>query len=141
MEKIIVFFGYLFISLICLFLAIRCVKDYRIYEAQKDFYRCLMGNPDINYKEKFDDICQICMKKLIKGKKLQCGHSSHLVCIVELFEQGKHNCPICGKNIIINQSPLLKYNGNERFNNANYIVNLPMLFRIEVEINFEDEIC
>ncbi len=133
--------GYFFVSLMCLFLGFRCVKDYRIYEAQKDFYRCLMGNPDNNCEEKCNDTCEICMKKLIKGKKLQCGHSLHLVCICELFKQGKRICPICGKNIIINQSPLLKYNGNERINNANYVINLPMLFRIEIEVNFDDDIC
>ena len=77
------------------------------------------------------------MKKI----KLQCGHSAHLVCRANLYKKGKHNCPICGQNISINQSPLLKYNGNETINNANYVINLPFLFTFEIEVNFDEEIC
>jgi hypothetical protein len=132
---------YLYISLMLIYLGFKCVKDYRIYEAQKDFYRCLMANPENNYDEKSNDICKICETNLMKKIKLQCGHSAHLVCIANLYKKGKHNCPICGQNISINQSPLLKYNGNETINNANYVINLPFLFTFEIEVNFDEEIC
>ena len=131
----------LYISLMLIDLGFKCVNDYRIYEAQKDFYRYLMANPENNYDEKSNDICKICETKLMKKIKLQCGHSAHLVCIANLYKKGKHNCPICGQNISINQSPLLKYHGNETINNVNYVINLPFLFTFEIEVNFDEEIC
>ena len=131
----------LYISLMLIDLGFKCVNDYRIYEAQKDFYRYLMANPENNYDEKSNDICKICETKLMKKIQLQCGHSAHLVCIANLYKKGKHNCPICGQNISINQSPLLKYHGNETINNVNYVINLPFLFTFEIEVNFDEEIC
>ena len=133
------FFCYLYISLMLIFIGFKCVKDYRIYEVQKDFYRCLMGNPD--NEEKKNCLCKICGTKLVKGIKLQCGHSVHLVCIAQLYKKNNLNCPICGKKISIYQSPLLKYNSNERINNTSYIIHLPFLFTFEIEVNFDDDIC
>ena len=132
-------FCYLYISLMLIFIGFKCVKDYRIYEVQKDFYRCLMGNPD--NEEKKNCLCKICGTKLVKGIKLQCGHSVHLVCIAHLCKKNNLNCPICGKKISIYQSPLLKYNSNERINNTSYIIHLPFLFTFEIEVNFDDDIC
>ena len=132
-------FCYLYISLMLIFIGFKCVKDYRIYEVQKDFYRCLMGNRD--NEEKKNSLCKICGTKLVKGIKLQCGHSVHLVCIAQLYKKNNLNCPICGKKISIYQSPLLKYNSNERINNTNYIIHLPFLFTFEIEVNFDDDIC
>ncbi len=132
-------FCYLYISLMLIFIGFKCVKDYRIYEVQKDFYRCLMGNPD--NEEKKNSLCKICGTKLVKGIKLQCGHSLHLVCIAHLYKKNNLNCPICGKKISIYQSPLLKYNSNERINNTNYIIHLPFPFTFEIEVNFDDDIC
>ena len=49
--------------------------------------------------ENKDIECIICTENLNYGRKLECNHYFHLVCLMEWITQGKKQCPICRNKI------------------------------------------
>lgn len=94
--------------------------------------------------------CSICTEEIRYIRKLNCGHSFHLMCLTKWIENGKKSCPLCRKDIVSKNKKSIFYPFNQRrslnrieaFNNANsnfnparrhnvysIVIRLPDIFR------------
>ena len=61
--------------------------------------------PNVKFN-KDEEECIICTEKLINARKLACNHHFHLICISKWIEKGNKSCPICRKEIDLQNASL-----------------------------------
>ena len=76
---------------------------YRKYEYMKECFRNL--NSALKKKVSLDDYCVICSEKLGDARVLSCNHCFHLICLGKWFLKGYKTCPVCKKDINVDENP------------------------------------
>jgi len=59
---------------------VRVFRYFSKYKATKSFMMKLEKLPIVNYTDS-DEVCIICLQKILYGKKLPCNHVFHIHCL------------------------------------------------------------
>ena len=105
------------------------VLYYKKYNNLKEYYRHL--DKSLPKKITNDEICIICTEKLKEARVLNCNHYFHLICLSKWFENGRTTCPICRKEIKLQDGN----NNNVNLNNNREQGNQRRVFSLGFRIN------
>ena len=105
------------------------VLYYKKYNNLKEYYRHL--DKSLPKKITNDEICIICTEKLKEARVLNCNHYFHLICLSKWFENGRTTCPICRKEIKLQDDN----NNNVNLNNNREQGNQRRVFSLGFRIN------
>ena len=105
------------------------VLYYKKYNNLKEYYRHL--DKSLPKKITNDEICIICTEKLKEARVLNCNHYFHLICLSKWLENGRNTCPICRKEIKLQDDN----NNNVNLNNNREQGNQRRIFSLGFRIN------
>jgi hypothetical protein len=105
------------------------VLYYKKYNNLKEYYRHL--DKSLPKKITNEEICIICTEKLKEARVLNCNHYFHLICLSKWFENGRTTCPICRKEIKLQDGN----NNNVNLNNNREQGNQRRVFSLGFRIN------
>jgi hypothetical protein len=105
------------------------VLYYKKYNNLKEYYRHL--DKSLPKKITNEEICIICTEKLKEARVLNCNHYFHLICLSKWFENGRTTCPICRKEIKLQDDN----NNNVNLNNNREQGNQRRVFSLGFRIN------
>jgi len=67
----------------------------KLAQTLKFFTNVLRKLPLVKQDESSADDCSICLEKLVRSRKLECGHLFHQYCLLLVIENDQNTCPLC----------------------------------------------
>ena len=81
-------------------LVLQIMSSYKKYKEIRDYFSNLDENlQKFEKNSENEEECIICTEKMTTGRRLECNHSFHLICLSKWFENGHNSCPICRTEI------------------------------------------
>ena len=124
---------------VCYFIfimAFQILAYFKRYKELTEYLFCL--NSCLEVAEiKEDKECVICTEKMTNGRKLNCNHYFHLICLSKWFENGHNSCPICRMDIKFNEKVqnIINNRINLGNNNNNNDQNMNSIFPFNINTN------